>query len=224
MVIVFDLDDTLYNELDYVKSGFQAVAKYLYEKKSLPLDSSFAFMMARLVDGRGHIFDDLLQKEKIASKKLIKDCINIYRNHRPDISLDAEAVDCLKRLNHYLLYIVTDGNKLVQKNKLEALGLFKMVKFCFITHRYGLKNAKPSPYCFLKICDRERVNPTEVVYIGDNPNKDFVGIKPLGFKTIRIIKGHYKDIQKPDIYEASYRINSLAELNNEFLKKIFDKK
>ncbi len=29
--VVFDLDDTLYREYDYVKSGFHAVADYLEE-------------------------------------------------------------------------------------------------------------------------------------------------------------------------------------------------
>jgi putative hydrolase of the HAD superfamily len=119
------------------------------------------------------------------------------------------------------LYIVTDGNKTVQKNKLIALGLHEMVKFCFITHRYSIRHAKPSPYCFLKICEREKVAAEKVVYIGDNPHKDFVGIKPFGFKTIRIKKGQYEDIVKSDEFEAKYCMNSISELSLDMLANIF---
>lgn len=86
------------------------------------------------------------------------------------------------------LYIVTDGNKIVQNNKIEALNLRKHIKKDFITHRFGKKHSKPSTYCFEKIRKLENVNPEDIVYIGDNPNKDFVNIKELGFRTIRIKK------------------------------------
>ena len=33
MVIVYDLDDTLYDEIDFVKSGFKEISKYLQDDK-----------------------------------------------------------------------------------------------------------------------------------------------------------------------------------------------
>lgn len=220
-VIVFDLDDTLYNELSYVKSGFLAVAKYLSAYYGIQSDESYAFMLDKLKNGRGRIFDELLLKYKIYKKLLVKQCISIYRSHKPEIHLDQDAAFCLDTLSRYPLYIVTDGNKIVQKNKLISLGLFEKVKFCFITHQYGLKHAKPSPYCFLKICGLENTEPQNVVYVGDNPYKDFIGIKPLGFKTIRIYKGHYKDISMLENYEAQFKISSLFELDQEYLNLVF---
>lgn len=53
-----------------------------------------------------------------------------------------------------------------------------------------------------------------MVYIGDNPYKDFVGIKPLGFRTVRVCRGQYKEIVKTEEYEAGYRIKSLEELDD----------
>ena len=221
MVLVFDLDDTLYNEITFVKSGFWAVSAHLSKSYSIPAENSYAFMVKRLSEnGRGRVFDDTLQKFGLYSRKNVLKCVSVYRNHLPDIQLDREAEDCLQRFRDFPVYIVTDGNKTVQKNKLDALGLYDRVKFCFITHRYGIKNSKPSPYCFMKICARENISPQEVVYIGDNPNKDFVGIKPLGFKTIRILKGQHKDVKEPDHYEAHYQINTLSELNIDFLSQI----
>lgn len=222
MVIVFDLDDTLYNETTFVESGFKAVANFLFKTYAVSITDSYLFMIKHLQQGRGKIFDDTLLHFGIFSKKAVLRCITVYRSHVPQIHLYKDTIRCLKRLTDFPMYIVTDGNKIVQKNKLVALGLYQSVKFCFITHRYGVKNAKPSPHCFLKICERERVDPQKVVYIGDNPHKDFVNIKALGFKTVRIMRGHFKDVVKPAEFEAHFQIQLLDEVNSEFLQKVFE--
>lgn len=222
MVIVFDLDDTLFEELTYVQSGFRAVADYLQGTYGIPAMSSLDWMMQKLAGGRGRIFDDLLMEFHLYNKKTVRKCLSVYHHHFPTIHLSPEADACLKRFAKFPIYIVTDGNKLVQTNKLQALGLFSRANFCYVTHRYGIRNAKPSPYCFLKICEREKVQPQEVVYIGDNPQKDFVGLKPLGFKTIRVYQGQHKDVAKPSEFEADFGIKSLMELDEVLLKRIFD--
>lgn len=222
MILAFDLDDTLFPEITYVFSGFNAVARYLHNVYGISTVGSVAFMQKVLNDqGRGHVFDETLMHYGIFSKRLVNECIRVYRMHKPEISLSREANECLERFRKYPIYIVTDGNKVVQGNKLDVLGLCNRVKKCFITHRYGIKYAKPSPYCFTKICERENAKPEDIVYIADNPIKDFVGIKPLGFRTIRILQGPYKDVVKPLELEADYRIDSLSELTDDFLKQVF---
>lgn len=220
MVLVFDLDDTLYDEASYVRSGFKEVAKYLSRKYNIPPESCYLDLLERLESGRGRIFDDVLLKYGLYSKREVARCLSVYRHHRPAISLYEDADNCLRRFQGYPLYIVTDGNKLVQNNKLIALGLAGRVQHCYITHRYGIKNAKPSPYVFNIICRRENTSPEKIIYVGDNPNKDFVGIKPLGFKTIRIIRGMFRDVFKSAEFEANKIIYSLDEINAELLKKI----
>lgn len=220
MIVVFDLDDTLYEEMSFVRSGFQAVADYLEQAFSISPTESLTFMLDSLKGGRGRIFDDLLLHFDLYSKQKVKKCLSIYRSHKPKIHLYLEAEECLKKFAHLPLYIVTDGNKLVQQNKLGALGIKDKVKFSFVTHCYGIKNAKPSPYCFLKIAEKEEISPKDIVYIADNPHKDFVGIKPLGFKTIRLFQGPYKDIKLSEEFEAEFAINSLSELTEDYLKII----
>lgn len=221
MVLVFDLDDTLYDELTYVQSGFRAVSAFLEAEFNIPAQDSFQWMLDRLAGGRGTIFDDLLSVHGICSRRLVRKCVSVYRGHRPDIRLNEAAVQCLERFRDYPKYIVTDGNKNVQAGKIKALGLTDVMKGCFVTHRYGIQKAKPSPYCFLKICEQEKVAPQEVVYIGDNPRKDFVGIKPLGFKTVRIMQGQHRDLRLPAEYEAEYQIQSLDEVTEELLKRVY---
>jgi len=211
MIIVFDLDDTLYKEITYVKSGFREVDLFL--KKEFGLKPSYNFMVKTLKEfGRGEIFNKVLEKNDLKTKTNIKKCISVYRNHKPLISLSKNDEKCLKYLRNYNKYIVTDGNKIVQKNKIEALGIASYFKKIYFTSEYGLKNAKPSPYCFNKIKELEKCYSEEIVYIGDNPYKDFVGIKPLGIKTIRILQGEYKNTQLRNKFEADKTIKSLSEL------------
>jgi putative hydrolase of the HAD superfamily len=221
MVIVFDLDDTLYNETTFVYSGFRAVARFLFESHAVPESDCYSLMVDLLRHGRGRIFDDTLLHFGIHSKHGVLQCLSVYRGHNPQIELYDDAIRCLERLKNVPVYIVTDGNKLVQKNKLVALGLYHAVKFCFITHRYGINHAKPSSYCFVKICENEKVSPNEVAYIGDNPHKDFVGISALGFKTVRIMRGNFKEVVKPAEFEAQVQVQSLDELTEEFLQYLF---
>jgi putative hydrolase of the HAD superfamily len=215
-VIVFDLDDTLYDEMTFVRSGFRAVAAFLEEQRGISADRSCAEMMKLLErDGRGKVFDSVLREHGCHSKRLVRQCVSVYRAHHPDIRLLPDANHVLERLGaEYPLYIVTDGNKHVQWNKLKALGLadHPRIRRCFVTRRFGIRHEKPSPYCFHLICRAERAEPRDVVYVGDNPNKDFVGIKPLGFRTVRIRRGSYAGLRKSAEYEAEYEIDHLTEL------------
>ena len=220
MIIVFDLDEVLYDEKTYVISGFRAVSEFLEKDEAIPKKIIFEYLKRRLKNGRERIFNDLLDNFRIYSQKNLKKCISVYRTHTPKIKLYSDAKDCLKRLKNYPLYIVTDGNKMVQKNKIKALNLENHVKKTILTSNYGSRNSKPSTFCFQKICDMEKTSPTNLVYIGDDPHKDFVGLKREGFKTIRLFKGRFKNERLSKEFEADYKIKSLKEINEEFIKKI----
>ena len=209
MIIVFDLDEVLYDEKTYVISGFRTVSEFLEKDEAIPKKIIFEYLKRRLKNCRERIFNDLLDNFRIYSQKNLKKCISVYRTHTPKIKLYSDAKDCLKRLKNYPLYIVTDGNKIVQKNKIKALNLENHIKKTILTSNYGLRNSKPSTFCFQKICDMEKTSPTNLVYIGDDPHKDFVGLKREGFKTIRLFKGRFKNERLSKEFEADYKIKSL---------------
>ncbi len=221
MVIVFDLDDTLYEEKTYVSSGFQTVACFLEpilqrSKKELWLE----MMHVLEAEGRGVVFDRVLQRHGKYSKHLVRRCISRYRTHKPKIELHPEGRACLQRFNEFPKYIVTDGNKTAQTAKVRALGLDKCTKKVFVTHRFGLAQAKPSPYCFQLIQRLEGVPANRIFYIGDNPTKDFHGIRPLGFRTIRVFTGPHAELQVPTRIDAEFKIKNLNELTIEKLEDI----
>ena len=222
MIIVFDLDEVLYDEKTYVISGFRAVSEFLEKDEAIPKKIIFEYLKRRLKNCRERILNDLLDNFRIYSQKNLKKCISVYRTHTPKIKLYSDAKDCLKRLKNYPLYIVTDGNKIVQKNKIKALNLENHIKKIILTSNYGLRNSKPSTFCFQKICDMEKTSPTNLVYIGDDPHKDFVGLKREGFKTIRLFKGRFKNERLSKEFEADYKIKSLKEINEEFIKMVLE--
>ncbi|MCT4614485.1 MAG: HAD family hydrolase [Marinifilaceae bacterium] len=220
-VIVFDLDDTLYNEISFVKSGFHEVAEYL-----APITGQNAkFIYNALVEhldakGRGRVFNDVLAEYEIDSKFQVAKCLQVYRSHEPNIVMNSDAIHCLNRFKEKPLYIVTDGNKIVQKAKIKALGVENYVKKAMATHSYGRNKSKPSTYCFDLICKWEKISPTELIYIGDNPNKDFVNLKKKGYKTIRIKQGMFADLQLSSDYEADRTIESLNELTENLMNSL----
>lgn len=221
MILIFDLDDTLYDELSFVKSGFLKVAEYVNKTYGINTDFAYDIMRYELeTNGRGRVFDALLLEYKVYSKSAVRKCVSAYRGHYPEINLDPDAVRCFFRLKHFNKYIVTDGNKIVQRNKVKALGLFPVMKKIFITHEYGKRNAKPSAYCFNKIAQIEKTSPENIVYIADNPQKDFINIKKLGFRTIRIRQGMFSGLDLDPEHEAHFIIDSLDKLTLRLIEKL----
>ena len=221
MIIVFDLDDTLYDESSYVRSSFLEVACFLSKKIKVSKDLIYLKLNETLEkNGRGNVFDVVLKHYGIFSKKEVKNCLSVYRNNIPQIKLFDEGIRCLNRLKDFRKYVVTDGNKLVQKKKIEALNLNKYFIKSLPTHNYGLDHAKPSTYVFNKILKWEKIKPSQLIYIGDNPNKDFLNLKREGFNTIRVLTGCFKDLQVQKEYEAEYIINTLDEMDPKLIQTI----
>lgn len=214
MIVVFDLDDTLYSEISFVKSGFKAVSAHISSEVKENEKQVFEKMLEVLkTRGRGQVFNLVLDQYGIKTKSKVKKCLSIYRTHFPDIDLPTESLSVLKKLSKlHALYVVTDGNKVVQENKLKALKVSNYVKKVMPTHNYGISKSKPSTYCFELIRKWEKTSFNDMIYIGDNPNKDFINIKKLGMNTIRINQGMFKDVFLSEEYTARFKVSKLSEI------------
>jgi putative hydrolase of the HAD superfamily len=219
--LVFDLDDTLYPEMEFVLGGFQRVAEWLADSFSLDKKKLQASMVATLgAEGRSQIFDKILRSNGVYSASALRTCIALYRAHEPNISLNASVVETLKWAQlEFPLFLVTDGNKLVQARKVRALELEKFFQGIFITHRYGLASAKPSLRCFEKIIDTTMADWNELMYVGDNPIKDFVALNAQGAETTGIESSPYYDPSLPSSHQPKYSISQLNDLP-ELLSKL----
>ncbi len=215
MIPIFDLDDTLYPERDYVVSGFRAVARWGAAEFGWSEESSLACMLDLLArHGRGRVFNSWLEIHGVRpSTRVVDTALRVYRHHSPEIKLPEPHRALLERLAvRSPLYLVTDGHKIVQAKKVAALGIAPFFAGVYITHRYGRAAAKPSPRCFELIKRRTEAAWTDMLYVGDNPAKDFVTLNKIGVRTVRVMTGnHAQDRAKPG-YDAVHRIDRLPEL------------
>lgn len=211
MILIFDLDDTLYDESRFVEGGLRAVARRGEELWGWNAAQSLDTLVEILArDGRGNVFDKWLEGHGAWSRRRARDCVQAYRYHRPEIELFPAGRRMIDRYRQGgPLYLVTDGNKIVQRNKVDALGLWTDFKKIYITHRFGVAAAKPSTYCFERIKAETGCEWRDMVYVGDNPVKDFVNLNTLGVFTVRVLTGSHKESLALPGHDALFTIPDL---------------
>jgi putative hydrolase of the HAD superfamily len=216
--VVFDLDDTLYDEIEYCKTGFTAVAEFLAE---LPEASSaeriFRALWKQFTAGnRKNTFNAALIELGISYEdKFIDELVNVYRNHIPTIQLPQNSRDVLRELRaKYTLALITDGFLPAQQLKVQSLGIEEYFKCIVYTEQLGREFWKPSPAGFEKIIQSLNTKPENMVYIGDNEKKDFIAPNKLGFLTVQLIRParlHTKVSSEHDGH-AQHVIHEIAQL------------
>jgi putative hydrolase of the HAD superfamily len=185
--VVFDLDDTLYPERDFVRSGLQAADRWLAAERGVAglLDHAWRRFAA---GERGRLFDQALADLGLAAEPaLIAALVGAYRDHRPAIALApgiGELLDSLRRRGP--LALLTDGWHRTQRRKVEALGLERWCRPIVYTDLWGREHWKPSPKGFLAIQAELGLAPPQLTYVADNPVKDFRAPRALGWRTIRL--------------------------------------
>lgn len=213
-VLSLDLDDTLYRELDYVESGFSEVASYLALSAQLDEKLVLSELNCNLRKfGRGQVFDMTLKHFNIFSVSEVRRCLSVYRAHHPNISLAPQVQEVLVLISQALpIYLVTDGNRLVQRRKVEALGIEPLFKGIFYTRDHGLISEKPSLRCFESIIRREEISWSELMYVGDNPRKDFVSLRASGAITVGTQDGPYSKDSFPSKFQPEFKIQTFIDL------------
>ncbi|MCH3964319.1 MAG: HAD family hydrolase [Clostridium sp.] len=214
--VVFDLDDTLYRERDFVEGAFRSVCSYLSQQHGISFQKLYWNTISILEHrGRGKIFDFLCDKYNI--KENIDKLVNIYRNALPNIELYEDALYFLGKYRHkYSFGIITDGKASVQWNKIRLLKLEKYTDKIIVTDDYGKECWKPNSFAYLKMLQYFKCRPEDCMYIGDNPNKDFIGARKAGMNTVRIIRqwGDHRNTLLDSCHEADFNIRNLKELEN----------
>lgn len=178
-VFVFDLDDTLFKEIDFLRSGFLSILKAgnLIDEEDLIEE-----MIDWYHQGKD-VFADLIKAHPECGLAKLQ-MIDIYRNHRPEINLDSHAssfLDNLKNLDCYTA-LITDGRAVTQKNKIRALGLNDFFDIVVISEETG--SQKPEKHNFEIV--QNRFDLPNFIYFGDNYSKDFFAPNALGWQTVAL--------------------------------------
>lgn len=212
-IVVFDLDDTLYKEITFLKSAFQVIARCVADKTGTS-DTMLFDQMMQWHENKENVFRALLTKHKGIGMDIM-DLLDIYRNHDPKISISADTRKLLNALVglNIKLGIITDGRSIQQRNKINALGLKKYFGDVIISEEFG--SEKPCPLNYQYFMDK--YGKADYYYIGDNTAKDFVSPNKLGWLTICLLDNgtniHKQDFDLPTINLPSHKIGSLEELS-----------
>lgn len=203
--VVFDVDDTLYLERDYARSGFRAVGRWVHRHLG-PDDFDERAWEAFRSGRRRTIFNEVLAELGIeAEPGLVRRLVDVYRTHRPDIALLEDARACLDWLQgRAVLWVVTGGPPASQHNKVEALGLTAWVSGVVYSGELGPGLDKPHPRAFERVEEGAHISGSRCVYVADNPEKDFKGPKSLKWRTVRVRRPcglHYDKPSGPDVDE-----------------------
>ena len=217
--IVFDLDDTLYPERNYVLSGLHAVADWAEAHLNIPSATAFADLKHLFDQGvRGDTFNRWLSANRIANDGLAPQLVQVYREHEPSLTPFPKVMELLALLRKdYRLGLVSDGFLLVQQRKLAALGLAECFDAIVFSDEWGRAAWKPSTIPFEVVSQRLGVCSSHSVYVADNPIKDFLGARRVGMFTVQVCRPDSEYIaQLPPTPEHAphVTITSLDELTS----------
>ena len=212
-MVVFDLDDTLYKEQDYLLSAYREIASLAESRHGAP-QGVFHRMLCWRQEG-ANVFRQLIDTYGLTLS--VDDLLAVYRSHRPAIRLDeatSSLLGCLRQ--HSVLGVITDGRSVTQRHKAEALRLtdYMDARDILISEETGYE--KPSEEPFRQFMARYPAGC--YYYIGDNPAKDFLAPGRLGWTTVCLLDDgrniHRQDFSLPTAMLPQYRVSQLAEIEH----------
>lgn len=216
--VVFDLDDTLISEYDYIKSGFTHISRLLEPTFDRSSHQLYAELLLLYRNSPKNVFNRLYDLFNIdCDQDTILTLVNEFRHHDPVITMFPDVLPLLTYLKDQNIAtgIITDGYLISQQKKLDTIKAAEHFNQIIMTDELGRAFWKPHPLSFEIMKERMDIEFEEILYIGDNPNKDFYigSIHPI--TTVRIHRnGVY---ETTDYYEGiteHYSINSLDELRS----------
>lgn len=196
-VLVFDMDDTLYPEREFVRSALLSLSSEVQVARGLAEFGEKALELFE-VGERGNLFQltfDALGADNISSDYILS-LVNLYREHQPIIlPWFPDALEFFESYHKLAPFsIITDGYLPTQRNKVKALGLDRWASPIICSEELGREHWKPSPKPYLRVMENF-LEGTKFVYIADNPIKDFISPRELSWSTVRIRRQgteHYK--------------------------------
>ena len=202
-IFVFDLDDTLYSERDFEKSGIE----FVYENLSIKHIS-----LETILNNRENWIEQIIDGSN--NQITLQIVLDIYRNHFPTIQLYNDAKGFLEKLlsQGTEMSLITDGRSITQRNKLRALGIETFFKNIVISEE--VNSEKPSEYNFRMVMDNKIAE--NYIYIADNPKKDFITPNKLGWTSICLLdRGqnvHKQNFNISSEYLPLFSISSFEEI------------
>jgi putative hydrolase of the HAD superfamily len=191
--VLFDLDDTLFEQASWLAGAWVDVATAA--QRDGVDRARFLGALHRVCNegsDRGEIIDralTLVGRSDVAVAPLLTAFRGHTRARLAPFPGVIEALDSLR--GRVALGLVTDGDPVIQRAKLRALGLESAFEVVVLGDELGREHRKPSPVGLLAALVALGVDASSAVFIGDRPSTDVAAADAAGMRAIRVRTGEY---------------------------------
>jgi putative hydrolase of the HAD superfamily len=216
--VLLDLDDTCFDQREFLAGAFGAVARRAGELgvDEVRLRDALETIAAEGSD-RGRIIDQALQT--LGARVPVEPLVDAFRSYRPArLSPYPGVRENLGQMRrHAPVGLVTNGDPAGQRAKLAALGLDGAFDVIVVSDELGRSFRKPHPAPFCQALRLLGADPGRSFFIGDHPDRDIAGAQHVGMRAIRVRTGEYAS--RPDVVtpwrtapDAASALRALCEL------------
>jgi FMN phosphatase YigB (HAD superfamily) len=193
--VLFDLDDTLYEQRHYLDGAWRAVAaRAALDGVDRDRFETALRDLAAAGSDRGRIIDRALARVDHPAVS-VPTLVAAFRAHAPaDLAPYPGVLDALEDLHSRVpLGLISDGDPVIQRAKLRALGLNRFFTSVVLSDEHGRDHRKPDPLPFRRALSELGADAADAVYVGDRPAKDVAGAVGAGLRAIRVRTGEWRD-------------------------------
>jgi len=213
--VIFDLDNTL---LDFMNMKIKAVESSVHGmiEAGLQMEREVAKdAIFKIYEEKGweyqEVFDDFIQKElgKIDYKILASGIVAYRKAREASLILYPNVNSTLITLSKWglKLGVVSDAPSREAWMRICSVNLHHIFDAIVTFHDTGMH--KPSPEPFEKISSLLKVPPENSLMVGDWPERDVIGAKKLGMKTVF---AKYGDVFDTKYSGADYDVMDVKEI------------
>ncbi len=213
--VIFDLDNTLVDFMSMKKVSVEASITAMIDA-GLDMEREKILEKINLIyNEKGleyqNVFDDfLLDNFKKIDYKILSAGIVAYRKYRetflvPYPHATSTLIELIKR--QIKLAVVSDAPQKEAWLRLSYLN-YSHIFDCVVTFD-DTGERKPSPTPFLKALDFLKIKPSEAIMIGDWAERDMVGAKNIGMKTVFARYGDTFETMDPN---SDYEITDIRQI------------
>lgn len=164
--VILDLDNTIFPEISFLEIRYKYVCQNLFPHN---WTEPYQFLLDEFANhGRSNLFDKFIACYN--PTKNVSEILDIFRCYDSSSELPLEPYPWFrklsKRLNrHFPLFIITNGNKSQQEQKINNLNLINFFPsiYCVFAIDYG---GKPRVEPFMALARKVQIN--QPLYIGDS--------------------------------------------------------
>ena len=204
--VMFDVDDTLYSFHHANECAVAKLAEYTAEHFGWGTDEFLSRQKKAMADVKRFAgtsggyrtrllrYQNMLESADLPIYPHALAMSNIYRDAILENMIPEEGAEdfmCFLKKQNIRILIASDATALQQFLKMERLGLISYIDAMITSEEAGVE--KPDPKFFERCNEKSRCQPCEVMFIGDNPEKDYIGGSLAGYNAV-----WYNPLGKPN--------------------------